>query len=56
MVTKVARDYHVVSDFVDLVADCYVLERAMKHLGMMTVDIRQAQAKQFTQTDTPLVS
>ena len=40
VVTKVARDYHAVSDFVDLVADCHVLDTAMKHLGMMTVDSR----------------
>ena len=40
VLTKVARDYHAVSDFVDLVADCHVLDTAMKHLGMMTVDSR----------------
>ena len=40
VVTKVARDYHAVSDFVDLVADCHVFDTAMKHLGMMPVDSR----------------
>ena len=40
VLTKVARDYHAVSGFVDLVADCHVLDTAMKHLGMMTVDNR----------------
>ena len=38
VVTKVARDYHAVSDFVDLVGVCHVLDTAMKHLGMMPVD------------------
>ena len=40
VVTKVARDCHVLSDFVDLVTDCHVLATAMKHLGMMTEDSR----------------
>lgn len=38
IVTKVARDYHAVSQFIDLVTDCHVLAAAMEHLGMVSVD------------------
>ncbi|KAI0229768.1 hypothetical protein LSAT2_019807, partial [Lamellibrachia satsuma] len=31
VVTKVARHYHAVSQFIDLVTDCYVLVAAMEH-------------------------
>ena len=40
VVTKVARDYHAVADFVDLITDCHVLAATMEHLGMTTVDSR----------------